>query len=187
VAQLINNIQDGITLVFLDKDELDHALAVSAARQKYNRQNQASPAHGAHTGRESPLTISNRGCRGEKALSIALDLPWDGHVGQYHMPDVGLYQVRTARLPDHRLLLHKTDDPTDVFVHATSMETQPRLVILHGWCWASDAMSHRFWTAPQAGRYCYAISKHSGIIQPIFTIPTEEEILERKASKPDVY
>lgn len=89
--------------------------------------------------------------------SNALGIEWIDSDKPDHEGDLGRgKQVRSTPLANGRLLVHEAprDNPYHAFYLVTGVFPQYKV---HGWLLGKDAQSDKWWTAPQPGRFCYAV------------------------------
>lgn len=89
------------------------------------------------------------GLCGEMAVRNYLGLPWDPQFGNFrHRPDVGMFEVKTTKLPTGRLWCHRKDNPRRKFVLV--IDKSPVFTII-GWAWGQEVMVLGEWRTPRPG------------------------------------
>ena len=94
------------------------------------------------------------GACGECAVARALNQYWSGNLGDLKADDVGALQVRTRRLHDYGLILHKKDPDDRIFVLVTGVA--PELWV-RGWLYAHEGKLEKWWSDPAGGRPAYFV------------------------------
>jgi len=140
-------------IVHLKPEDIAEAKAKGAARDDFARDAGLLDAHG--LSRSEGRRRHEQGALAEKAVSVALGLPWDGSVGVVGGPDVGTLQVRSTRLREGSLILHPTDRDEDRFVLV--IVTEPS-ALLAGWISGRDGKREAFW-------------RTGGVRSPAFFVP----------------
>ena len=108
------------------------------------------------------------GALGEQAVAKALGLYWNGNFGHFHDPDVGPYDVRTAKSFDLCCLVHQPDDDERVCISVVGSAPAFELV---GWIWNHDAKVPRFWKDPKGKRPAFFVPNTRPPLQPMGTLP----------------
>lgn len=114
----------------LTEEQMAHGISVGKARQEYNISVKANDRYGYDGDVVEGTKIAIAGALGEKAVAVALNVLWDGALGDYRAKDVGGYQVRSTPYPDGHLLLHNEDEDNDIFILITGKDGP---YILQGW------------------------------------------------------
>lgn len=115
---------------------------------------------------ENAWDISIEGACGEIAFAKVMNLYWSGGVDRAEYPDVGNYQIRTAR-PGRRLILHPSDHDEEIFVLING--ESPNFT-LTGWILGHEGKKKEFWTDPtNNGRPAYFVPINS--LHPINSLP----------------
>jgi hypothetical protein len=138
--------------ITLTPSEIMMGALAGLMRHVQNISNRTADAYG-YTG-DNPWQIDIEGCLGEMAVAKFLDVYWVGK-GQKYLPDVGPYQVRTARHHSYDLLLHPRDDDERIFWLVTGMDGH---YSIRGWLRAKDGKTDEFWKEKaQNGRPCFFV------------------------------
>lgn len=120
----------------LTDDEMAMAGWVGEERYRYARQTGRNPGLGPSSVTHNP-ELHIRGAECEYAASLMLNLSWRPTVGQLDALDVGgICNVRSAIVPDHRLIVKPTDPDWVPFVLVIKQDRHFRLA---GWIYAIDA------------------------------------------------
>ena len=91
-----------------------------------------------------------------------------GALGDFTAADVRGLQVRHSPGDDHRLVLHKTDNPADPFVLVTG---RPPRFTLRGWIYAGDGQRAEYWLDPTgANRWAYFVPQTA--LRPMGELPS---------------
>lgn len=108
------------------------------------------------------------GAMSEMAVAKLLNRYWTGaaYAGIYDKPDIGGLQVRSTNNRDGKLLLHKKDSDSDVFIFVTA---EPPLFKIIGWKYGWEAKQALFWVELQPGRPCYAVAQSE--LMPMSSLP----------------
>jgi hypothetical protein len=91
------------------------------------------------------LLRHQQGARAEKAVSVALGLPWVPEVDDYREiggNDVGPYGVRATEYTTGGLILHPKDEDERVFILVVARAPDFTLV---GWLRGADGKRQEFW------------------------------------------
>lgn len=116
--------------VKLTKEQRIHGVKVGKARQEHNANVKANDRYGYGGNTAEGDKIAIAGALGEKAVAVALNVPWGGALGDFKAKDVGGYQVRSTPYPNGHLLLHDEDGDNDIFILVTGKDGS---YILQGW------------------------------------------------------
>ena len=126
--------------VQLDYDAIKEAAYIGVDRQIDNLRNHRRPAYG--SGRKNDWQKAIEGCLGEKAVSEAFGIYWDGNVGNLTAADVGNIDVRTTSLHNGSLIIHHRDHDNRPFVLATGINGE---YYLRGWLKGGDGKKEEYW------------------------------------------
>jgi hypothetical protein len=108
------------------------------------------------------LILDVRGALGELAVSLAFGLVWDGRFkpmsewAQWRVEghDVSGLEVKTTKLPEGSLIMHRASNPEQPFVLAIlESASSVRLV---GWAWGHEGQQEDFWRE-NVPRPCYMV------------------------------
>jgi hypothetical protein len=85
--------------------------------------------------------FNRQGMRGEKAVALHYDYPWEGDVGNVGAPDVGPYEVRSIGQRHLSLTLHDTDRSAPFIL----VLVQDATFTLLGWLWKEEGTKPQYW------------------------------------------
>ncbi len=156
--------------VRLSQTDLSEARQVGRGRCEVHRK------VGRHDAKVLPdgVDVSIQGCIGEKAVSKALSLPWDGKFFEdaqwqdwrLNGHDVSGLEVRATRHPKGCLLLKKKDRDDKPFVLAL-IDDLPNVKLV-GWLYAHEGKKPRYWRDVGYGRPCYLVPQE--LLRPMETL-----------------
>ena len=128
--------------VRLTPPQVSHAHEVATIRHRNNLRDRRTARYGY---RGDPFRVHLHGALGEKAVAVAFGITWTGSIGDLSAADVGVLQVRTTTHRDGRLILHPSDEDTDIFILAV---LDGSAVDLAGWIMARDGKVSAHWCDP---------------------------------------
>lgn len=152
--------------VVLTEEEVEEAVACARDRDTRSKERGSKPGQGF---KGNTLKIHIEGALGERAVSKALDIPWECKLDTYQsVPDVGIYDVRAA--PKHwydlRIYHKDRDDRPVILVTGT-----PPNFILRGWLYAREAKQKKWLTDKGIKDRPPAFFVPQGELHPMDTLP----------------
>lgn len=136
--------------------EMHIASMVACLRQTENLYAGRKDAHGASGNDGEGWGLHILGCLGEMAVAKALNIYWNGALGNLDADDVGEWQVRTRSEHHYDLIVHDSDPDDKRFVLVTA---KPPLFRIHGWILGVKAKEKQFWKDPAKGRPAFFVHK----------------------------
>lgn len=135
--------------VELSRAEYFFAAHAGLMRHAQARFNGREAAHGF---RGDPISVDIMGALGEYACAKACGRFWSGP-GEFRGADVGsgasALQVRTCAEAWHSLILHDSDDDSDIFVLMIGSAERPFVWEMAGWLTARDGKREEFRKNPR--------------------------------------
>ena len=155
-------MSDEVT-VSLDGSEYLQAMIVGCMRASQNRAVGRKNAFGATADASEQLHIT--GAVGEACVAKLMNSYWLG-VGKFRGPDVAALQVRTRSKSHYRLIIHKEDSDSDIFVSVYASEG---VGVVRGWITGAEAKKTDYWEDPAGGRPAFFVPNEA--LRPMGEFP----------------
>lgn len=124
----------------LTPQEMMSAATIGAMRQLQNLRASRQDAYGASE--RSGWQYHIEGAMGECAVAKALNLYWNGNLGNLQATDVGELEVRTSSYKGGMLALHPKDKNVSIFIHVNGVNGKYKI---HGWCYGKEGKKDIYW------------------------------------------
>ncbi len=127
--------------------DIDAVHATAAARYLYAVRDGRDDAAGASSDPATGFGYHLLGCWGEQAIAKELGIPWPRSVNQFdpHIPDVGIFHVRTRSKHHYQLIIRPTDTNASFPYVLVTTENPPHDIEIHGWIYRYDATREAWW------------------------------------------
>jgi hypothetical protein len=133
-------------IIQLDPSQI--MLAATAGIQRQVEAIKRGIPHAYGTSNSNCWHVDIEGALAEYALSLFLDVSWNGQGKYYGAPDIGNVagvDVRSTQHENGRLIIHEANDDNRVFWLLTGFRG---LYVVRGWIWGWEGKSQQYWTDP---------------------------------------
>lgn len=147
--------------IFLTDEEKRQAVEEGLRRQTVNRKNNIKGRNGGPTTGKKSLDIDILGAVGEMAVAKYMDMKKDLYKEKEPIRGSSdlLYDidVKTRSKHYYDLIVQKNENPNKKYILVT---IENKIILIHGWIYASKAMDKKYWSDPARGRPAYFFPKN---------------------------